>query len=298
MESTNQAPVFVLMSPAAANQLELRESIELAREQGMTMYPRCLWEAQDSERLIQEVVESAAERVLVAGGDGTINLVCGAFVAAEWNGVIGLVPLGTGNDLARTLCLDKLTITDAFFHGLRAEAYPIDVCLVNERPFFNLISCGAGAQATADAMMTKKMGALGYSLAAVAAMFSAENFKAKLKWSSGEWEGSLMGLCMGNGKFAGGGVKVCPDASLDDGQIDLTAFTGETVTECMTQLFELWLAGSSERILQVKSPRFEIEILTPTAINVDGEPMESQHLIIEISKTKLRMVQGTAAEVL
>jgi len=154
---------------------------------------------------------------------------------------------------------------------------PIDVGLVDDKPFFNFVSGGFGSRVTVetDPRLKRRLGGLAYAitgishfaeLAANRGMFRGENFA---------WEGQFLALAIGNGRQAGGGIPLCPDALIDDGLLDLTILPQldhAARLDAVSHLLREGAAGARAELVTARSPWFEYEAEEGLNINLDGEP--------------------------
>src|SRR5277367_6030742 len=219
---------LILNGKASADQ-RVRRGVTEIRERGHQVSVRVTWEADDVPRFMDEALEDAAkdrvDTIVAGGGDGTVNEV---FSSAFKLGIpakctFGILPLGTANDFARSAGLPIEDLTAALLMIADTAPAPIDLGLLDGRPFVNMLTGGFGSQVTAetDPALKRRLGGLAYALtgllrigdlSASSGVFRAENF---------EWEGAFTALAIGNGRQAGGGIQLCPDATINDGLLDL-----------------------------------------------------------------------------
>lgn len=167
--------------------------------------------------------------VVVLGGDGSLHAVVEALRKAERldSVVIGLVPLGTGNDFAGTLGLpEDPALAAGVIVGNQIES--IDLIVDgNDRVVINVAHIGIGAEAAIAARPLKKfLGPVGYVAGAlIASVKGIATPGAKLLITlDGDPlfpHGSVIQLAVGNGRFVGGGAALLPDADPSDGRLDL-----------------------------------------------------------------------------
>jgi YegS/Rv2252/BmrU family lipid kinase len=183
----------------------------------------------DASRLAEVVahlVGDGHELVVVGGGDGTISSVVGSLSGSGT--VLGVLPLGTANDLARTLeipaDLDAACATIA-----AGRVVDIDVGRVGSTAFLNVASIGLSVEVTRSLSPTlkRRLGPVAYPVAAVPAYLRHRPFRAELHFPAGDHEpvvvDHLLQLAVGNGRFYGGGNAVSPDAGIDDHSLDVYA---------------------------------------------------------------------------
>jgi diacylglycerol kinase (ATP) len=178
-------------------------------------------------------VASRPDAFVVVGGDGMVNL--GANVTAETGVPLGIIPSGTGNDMARALSIphdDADAATETLIEALKHPAIEIDAGLIRHTDdktgekrstwFACMISAGFDALANERANnMTRPKGASRYVVALVIELAKLKpiNYRLVLDGKEIVTQGTLVSI--GNGVSLGGGMKVTPDAMLDDGQFDV-----------------------------------------------------------------------------
>jgi len=157
-----------------------------------------------------------ADCVVVGGGDGTLHTAAAAVL--ESGLPLGVLPLGTANDLARTL-----GIGDDPLHAARVIAAgalrAIDLGEVNGHLFWNVASIGVGPE-LAERLPTplkKHLGVLAYALAAIGSFHRLRPFAAELAFDGRRERVRTVQVSVGNGRHHGGGMTVAADAEPDDG---------------------------------------------------------------------------------
>jgi lipid kinase YegS len=288
----------IILHGKAAGNVDVRAAVASLRQQGHSTEVRVTWEPGDAERLTAEAVTQAGsgniDCIVAGGGDGTINEVFAAAYAAGLPAgcSLGILPLGTANDFAHAAGVPLQDPKGAL--QLAASAAPrwIDIGLLNNRPFVNLVSGGFGSRVTVetDPELKKRLGGFAYvltgisrfaELSANAGRFRAENFS---------WEGRFVAVAIGNGRQAGGGVPLCPDALIDDGMLDLMILP-ELDRSARLDAFARLLrdgAGSIRAdVVTARSAWIEYESEEELNVNLDGEPTLSKHFRIECRKRVL-----------
>ena len=164
--------VQLIVHGKAAGRPELREAVAAVREKGHRITVRPTWEAGDATRFAQRAVLDAADVVVAGGGDGTINEVAFGLVTASAgpSGApsLGVVPLGTANDFARSagIPLDLLAALDL---TVSRPATPVDLGRIGDRVFLNVATGGFGTQVTRETpeKMKKTLGGAAYLVTGV-----------------------------------------------------------------------------------------------------------------------------------
>lgn len=210
--------------------------------------------------------------VVVGGGDGTIN--AAALGVIEAGLPLGILPMGTANDLARTLGIapDLNTAAQVIADG-RTRA--IDLGLVNDQPFFNVASLGLSAELaqrlTRD--IKRRFGRLGYGLVALRVLAQARPFSAMITSEEGTVRVRTLQIAVGNGRYYGGGNAVEKDAAIDDQHLDLYSLELSRAWKLalMARSFRYGEHGAWEEVRAIRAREFEIRTRRPRPINADGE---------------------------
>jgi len=169
--------------------------------------------------------------VVLVGGDGSVHT---AVAALRRRGELspdqplGLVPLGTGNDLARTLGI-PLEPADAARAVLDGSPHPLDL-LVDDQDgvVVNVVHLGVGAEAAEKATGLKdRLGKAAYPVGSVlaAAGPTGWDLRVEVDGSVVEVDGQALMVAVANGRTIGGGAEVAPDAAPDDGLLDVVVAT-------------------------------------------------------------------------
>lgn len=191
----------------------------------------------DGTRIAREAAEDGAPIVLAVGGDGTANEVVGGLVAARRQDVqFGLVPAGTGSDLARALAVPK-TWPEALA-AIRAST-PVRVDVMSgrfaqpdgsewSRIGINVIGLGMAGEVVRRVNEGSKAlgGKVTFLAATLRTLASWRAPEASITWrdehgATGQWSGKLMNAFVANGRYCGGGMLVGPSASMTDGLLDV-----------------------------------------------------------------------------
>jgi lipid kinase YegS len=291
---------LILNGKSAGND-DLRAAVADMRGRGVDLQVRVTWESGDAERYALEALDDGAGAIIAAGGDGTLSSIASALAArtrpAAQLPSLALVPLGTANDFAGAvgIPLEPLAALE-----LAADTPPVPMDLLridcDGRVHWcaNLASGGFGTQVTVetDAGMKKMLGGLAYLITGIARLGKIEPVHARLHGPGFDWEGEFIALGLGNGRQAGGGQALCPDALLDDGLLDLTIvpeLSGE-VGATVAALLGGGKEAALERVaVRARLPWLQIESPRPMTLNLDGEPLESRRFRIDCVPGRLRM---------
>lgn len=290
----------VILNGKSPDDGSLREAVAHWRERGVEVDVRVTWESGDAARFAGEAVEAGIGVVIAAGGDGTLSEVAGALAArpepVSGLPTLALLPLGTANDFASAAGLPR-TAEEAL--ALAAEAArPVDILRVDADDgthwCINLASGGFGTEVTVetDEGLKKVLGGLAYLMTGIARLGRIEPIAAQLEGPDFRWAGELIALGVGNGRQAGGGQVLCPDACIDDGLLDVTVIpelTGEVGSTVGTVLTQGKEAALERVATQARLQRIEIRAEKAMTLNLDGEPVQSRRFVIECIPGRLRM---------
>jgi YegS/Rv2252/BmrU family lipid kinase len=168
-------------------------------------------------RAVRDRAEEAS-LVIVGGGDGTLNCIASALV--ETGMPMGILPLGTANDLARTLGIPT-DLEGAARIIVDGQIRVIDIGDVNGRHFFNVASIGFSVDLAREltAELKRRWGTLGYAMASARLLARMRPFTAYIEHDGQTLKVKTVQISVGNGRHYGGGLTVDADAEPDDGML-------------------------------------------------------------------------------
>jgi YegS/Rv2252/BmrU family lipid kinase len=248
---------------SAAVELLERNGIELLRKtcSGPDQLAACIRQS-----------AGAVQMVVLGGGDGTLN--SAAPVLAESGLPLGILPMGTANDLARTLEIpsDLVSAAQIIVDG---HLRKIDLGDVNGKPFFNVASLGLSTQMTRELTsdVKQRWGAFGYALATFRALSRVRPFSAEIRSHNGVRKVLTLQISVGNGRHYGGGMTVEENAEIDDGCLNLYSLEFDRVWK-LALVYPAFRSGRHGLWKEVRTLRCnEVEVRTrrPRPINTDGE---------------------------
>jgi len=291
----------LILNGKSADDDDLRDAVAHWRKQGVALSVRVTWEAGDAERYVAEAIEAGVDCVVAAGGDGTLSEVAATLACrpepAEDLPTLALLPLGTANDFA-TAAGVPAEMRDALGLVAAAPAVAVDLLKVQaddgEHWCANLASGGFGTEVTVetDEGLKKMLGGLAYLITGIAKLGRIEPIPARISGEDFRWEGEFIALGIGNGRQAGGGQALCPDALINDGLLDLTIIPelqGELAGTASTLLTQGKHAALERIATRARLPWLELRGEQPITLNLDGEPVHSRHFRIECVPGRLRM---------
>lgn len=226
--------------------------------------------------IAEQASREGRDPIIAAGGDGTIGEVINGLYRANPEGVLGplgIIPLGTANDLVVNLGL-PLDIVGSLQAALGGKTRRIDLGQVNDWVFDNNSAVGLEPVVTIyNIRMTRLQGVLRYLVAALRAIAAKPEYEMRIRWDDGEFEGLVSLVSVGNCPLTGGMFKMAPDADPTDGL--LTFVYGYAPTHWkMLSLLPRTISGGyihDPAIHQHHTRQLEITCSPGTPIQADGE---------------------------
>ncbi len=259
----------------------------------------------DAERLAREAVRAGVERLIVAGGDGTLSEVATGLLAAGLGAYarIGILPFGTGGDFVKTLgvprdleraiaCIaeGKVRRVDAYRVTLRDDAG-------RDRTVYglNITSIGISALVVTLAERSPRFvgGSGAFLVGALRAIWRHRSDPVTLK-VDGEivHDGPLILAVAANGRYFGGGMLVAPQAHCDDGRLDVLALGELSRARLLLKLVQIYRGRHLEDGAARTARGRVIEALGPSSVRleVDGEPLGTLPARVEILEGALSLL--------
>ncbi|XP_042504996.1 sphingoid long-chain bases kinase 2, mitochondrial isoform X1 [Macadamia integrifolia] len=262
--------------------------------------------------ITREAIREGADAVIAVGGDGTLHEVVNGFfwagkpVGAQDQGpthttALGLIPLGTGSDFARTFGWknDPFEAVERIAKGLKSW---VDVGIISKGSgephyFINDADIHLSAKAGYYASQYKRFGKLCYVFGTLRAFFGHKNRDLKIRVNGGEWEifPNVTALCVGNGKFFGGGMKITPNADPRNGNFEVVILQDFKWYDFILKLNKLYNGRhlSEKNVYSRSALTIEVEeIIGSNSIYVqsDGEHLEFLPMKFSILPAAIEML--------
>src|SRR5918993_4861654 len=225
---------------------------------------------------VKEVLGDGYEFLILGGGDGTVSSVVDFL--ADRGTLLGLLPLGTANDFARTLDIPE-DIEEACKLIANGKIVDVDLGLAGDNFYVNVASVGLGVATTRalSPWLKKSTGPLAYPVAAIRAFLKHEPFSARLTFPEGDHEpveyDRLLQVAVGNGRFYGGGMVVAPESGIDDKLLDIYAIDLGRHRDLIGVARYLKSGDfiKIEGVHHFRTSRVQLETDPEMAVNIDGE---------------------------
>ncbi len=227
-------------------------------------------EAGQASSLAKSAAEKGARVVAAMGGDGTVSEVAAGLVRSS--SALALIPTGTGNDFARAIgLLGKIPLAVRTLK--EGSGRLIDVGRAGHLIFVNSLGVGFDGEVTHHNQRVKKIkGLLSYLFVVLKLVPTYQNPTFHLQGRDWEFKGKGVLVEIGNGRFAGGGFKLCPKADMRDGLLDIT-FVGDYGLARRLPVLSMVLFRQVEMLdgcKFFKSDILRVAVSRPTYIHADG----------------------------
>jgi diacylglycerol kinase (ATP) len=238
-------------------------------------------DADDALTLLRDRVAAGLDAVVALGGDGLVNLALQ--VVAGTDVPLGVVPAGTGNDFARALGLPLGDPMDAVDYLAAGEARQVDLGRAAGRWFGGVLGSGFDSLVNERAnRMTWPRGPMRYNVAMIAELRTFRPLTYELVVDGEPWRTDAMLVAVGNSASYGGGMRVCPDASLEDGLLDVTVLGPISKVEFI-RVFPKVYKGTHVHHRAVTVKRAKVVSLSSLGVTAyaDGERVASLPVVCE-----------------
>src|SRR2546421_1114655 len=248
-------------------------------------------------RFAKTALRNGGKLIVAAGGDGTLNEVINGIGENSGDVRVGLIPLGTGNDFARSIGVPP--DVDAAIDLIRAgETRAVDLVRVtsDEVRYFVNVSAG-GFSGLVDEKLTPEMkktwGPLAYLRSAAAALSELRAYRTTLAFDNSE---SLMldlyNVVVANGRYVAGGIPIAPEALIDDGLLDIVLIPQRPAAELAVLAAQVAMGThlTSDIIIFRRAAKLTVNSKPGMWFNVDGELVGNEPARFEILPRALRFI--------
>ncbi len=267
----SQRALLLVNRHARQGQNSLSAAIEQLKKLGIDLQEESMDNPQQLPELIRRY-QNRVDLVIIGGGDGTLNAAADALIETQLP--LGILPLGTANDLARTLEIPN-SLPEACEIIAKGQVRRIDLGWVNGKYFFNVASMGLSVQITERLTKETKRrwGIFAYAITALQALWKARPFRAEIRIEGESIRVKTVQIAVGNGRYYGGGMAVAHDATIDDRRLDLYSLE----LKHWWQIIALLPAMRGGRhtafpgVRALRGQKIQVYTSKPRPINTDGE---------------------------
>ena len=283
----------VLFNPAAGRgraRNKITTALRRLRERGASIE---FLQSKSPDHLV-ELAEGAArsgcDRVVVCGGDGTVNLALRRFPLTEVP--MAIVPLGSGDDFAQHVGIPRDTI-QAADNVLDGEERNVDVALANGLRYLGVAGLGFDSEVAATANTVRRLrGSLVYLYAIMRVLPAFKPRPVRISMNGSSREDQIMFAVVGNTPRYGAGIHVVPSAVVDDGQLDLLVVGECTRWNLLTTLPRAYSGGHVKKkfVSTERSNEFRFDSDQPMAVFADGEHLTDTPVQFTLAPEPLRVI--------
>jgi diacylglycerol kinase (ATP) len=290
------AKTFVILNPAAGSVKDVDPLVERIRR--LPDVEVCVTaKAGTAMKSTERALRKGCEIIVAAGGDGTLNEVVNGLREDASAVRVGLIPLGTGNDFARTLGLPT-DVDEAIAVLAAGHTRAIDLVRVTSDKVRYFVNVSAGGfSGLVDEKLTPEMkktwGPLAYLRSAAAALPELRAYRTTLSLDKTEsLTLSLYNVVIANGRYVGGGRQIAPEASIDDGLLDIILIQERSPAELALLAAQVALGNhlSSDAIVFRRAARVTVNSQPGMWFNVDGELVGNEPAEFEVLPRALQFV--------
>lgn len=288
---------LVIINPNSRKgaETDITDGLQLLEQAGFNLISVDSKSSEDTSRLITQY-HKEIDLVIIGGGDGSIN--SAAASVYHHNLTLAVLPLGTANDLARSLNLPN-NLLEVFKIIAANKRRKIDLGKFNGHYFFNAANIGLGSHVTRELTpeIKKRWGVFSYLRAAFAAFKKNQTFRATIHIDGTKHILRSIQLAIGNGRFYGGGNVIDENATINDGLLKLYSLPPQSMWELLTTA--PWLRTGKqhklEHIFTAIGQRIEISTTPIRSVYADGEPVSRTPVIFEIIPQALNVIYSEPA---
>ncbi|MDR6300837.1 diacylglycerol/lipid kinase family protein [Mesonia maritima] len=284
--------IFIVINPVSGdeNKAELLKAVkkQLTENDSLDIFKTT--GENDAEKINEKLSAKKYDRVLIAGGDGTIKLVAEAM--GENKISIGILPAGSANGLAKDLNLPE-EAEDFIKAALGKEIREIDAIKINGELSLHISDFGLNAELIKEFEGSNFRGKLGYALNSIPTLFQNKGpFDFTIETGKETLERKAIMVAFANSKKFGTGAIVNPDGKMDDGVFEVLIFKKFDIIEILKTMNEgAKLSSDFVEIISVK--KANVKAKKPIAFQIDGEfCQEIEEATAEILPKKLAIAVG------
>jgi diacylglycerol kinase (ATP) len=269
----------------------VREVEEHLRRRGARVDCEPSTDPGDLVRIAGESSRGPYDRVVICGGDGTVNLAVREFDLTR--GTLALIPTGSGDDFARVVGIPR-NVRAACDNVIDGRVREVDVAIANGLRYLGVAGLGFDSEvaelANRDVRFLRGSAVYLYAIFRVLPKFTPR--PVRIRTEKGLREEQIMFAAIGNTRQYGGGIRITPDASIDDGLLDLCIVHQTTRVELLKTLPKAYTGAhvKSPFVEMLRGREFQFESEQPMAVYADGEPLTTTPVTFALAPQRLRVV--------
>jgi diacylglycerol kinase (ATP) len=260
------------------------------KEAGFAVHSLTGHDADEASEMAQRCVADGVDSLVVVGGDGMVHLAVQALVGSETS--LGIIPAGTGNDVARYLGIPRSDTQAAADVVVGSRTRRIDLGRSGAQHFVTVLAAGFDSKVNERAnRMHWPRGQMRYNLATLAELRVFEPLPYTLELDDEVVQLEAMLVAVGNGPSFGGGLRITHGASIDDGWLDVVVIKTMSKLDLVRTYPKLYTGGHTEH------PQYEhhrVRSVTVAAPGIvayaDGERIGALPLTVDIAPLALKVL--------
>jgi diacylglycerol kinase (ATP) len=288
----------IICNPNAGSAEDAKLLLEAARQRPETVW-REPQSAAEAVAATAQAVREGYELVIAAGGDGTTHAVVNGLAGGFATTRLGIIPLGTGNDLPRTLAIpdDVQSAWAVVEQGLERRIDLIRVETATKSEYCVNVAAGgfAGEMQEGLADLKSRWGSLAYLFGAAGTLSNRAGYQVRLTLDQQAVEDvEALNIIVANGRTAAGGHRVAPHANPEDGLLDIVVVRNAPLIDLAAVGLQL-VAGNyleHEQVLWRRARQVRIESAPPLPFEIDGELFTDEPITFAIEPHALRVIVG------
>jgi len=236
----------------------------------------------DASVITKEYIDKKYEVIVAVGGDGTVREVASG-ISDENKGILGIIPMGTGNDLARTLNI-PLDIRESIKRIVKRNIKEINIGISQDNIFLNVASIGFDAEIVENTKIFKGFlkGKAAYTMGILRTLFTFKSKNIKIEYDGIKRDENILLVAVANGRFYGGGMKICPKADITDNQLDVCIIKNIAKFKLLFLFPSVYNGkhGKYDKYVEfIRVSSLKIYSKNEVVLNVDGDIFKTNGLI-------------------
>jgi YegS/Rv2252/BmrU family lipid kinase len=272
--------ILFIINPIAGNgrAKSLISIIKSTMEENKKKYDISITHApKEAIKIAKEGISKGHKIIVAVGGDGTINEVATGIMRGG-KGILGIIPGGTGNDLARTLKIPE-NPREALRLILIGNSKKIDTCFVNNNLFLNIASIGLDSEVIKNIWKIRSRinGRISYVIGFIRTLLSYKYKILEIEIDNMHLNEEVILAAIGNGKYYGGGMKICPSAIIEDGYFNVCVIRRINIVKLFLVFPSIFWGEHikfGKYVNIYKGKEIKIKGLERLWLNIDGELKE------------------------
>jgi diacylglycerol kinase (ATP) len=292
-------PLFVVFNPRSGKgrgEQLIGPVLNALRSTGLQVEHGLTQSAGDEARVTADALGRGFRRIVAVGGDGTWSNVANAILRSGEAASLGLIPAGTGCDLAKSLGIPPRDLSRCAAILQAGHTRLLDVGRIEDRYFLNVAGFGFDIAVIEDSWTVTYLGGdLLYLYCALRQLYRFPGFPVEISVDGGDFRRQdLLMLILANGRIFGGGFKIAPGADFGDGVLDGVAFGNMPLHRRLAIMVQLLRGthGGSRDVTTSRARTYRLRFSSPPAYETDGEwnRARAAELQIECVPQALRVI--------